>query len=76
MKTWRVGDPVGSGEIYFEDNSTRAAYGAACRAEIVKGAAIHVLGITSLDDRRKFIENYPMKDDLKTEVKRLWDERK
>ena len=69
--------PVGSGEVYLPDRSSRAAYGAACRAEIINSAARHVISLPNLAARQAFINAYPdrLKEALKIRIKQLWETR-
>jgi hypothetical protein len=70
---WKVGDPIGSGEIYLPDRKTQKAYGDACRAALIESAAQHVLSLRTLQDRRAFIEKHPNAEAIKVRVKELWE---
>ena len=75
MKPWQQGDPVGMGEVYLPDKKTRAAYGNACRDLWIDSAAKHVISLSTLHQRRKFIDGYPLnaREALKDRVKELWE---
>ena len=77
-KVWRVGDPIGGGEIYIPDIKTKNAYGKACRDALIDSAARHVLSLSNLTLRRSFISKQPLnrQDDLKMRITELWKETK
>lgn len=74
MKPWRLGDPVGMGEVYLPDSKTRAAYGKACRAAVIDSAAKHAINLPTLQRRREFINSYPAaaREALKDRIRELW----
>ena len=75
MKPWQPGDPVGMGVVYLPDKKTRAAYGKACRDLWIDSAAKHAISLSTLQQRRNFINRYPLdaRDALKDRVKELWE---
>ena len=77
MKPWQPGDPVGCGEVYLPDKKTRAAYGKACRDLWIDSAAKHAISLSTLHQRRKFIDSYPLdaRNELKGRIKELWEAR-
>ena len=77
MKAWRVGDPVGTGELYLPTAKIRDAYGKACRSAQIDSAAKHAISLSTLHLRREFIDRYPAdaRDALKDRVRKLWEER-
>lgn len=75
MKVWRLGDEVGTGELYLPTDEIRHAYGLACRAAQVESAAIHAIGLVTLEERRAYIETHEpfFREALKGRIKILWE---
>jgi hypothetical protein len=63
------------GEAYLPDTKTKRAYSNACKSLMIESAARHILEMRDLNKRRMAIEAYPetMKEQLKAEITRLWD---
>ena len=75
MRPWREGDPVGTGVVYLPDTKTREAYTRACKFLRIKSAAQHAIGLRTLQERRDFINSYPIgeRETLKEQIKKLWE---
>jgi len=78
MRSWREGDPVGTGVVYLPDTKTREAYTRACKLLRIESAAQHAISLPTLHQRRKFIDSYPAeaREELKNKVKELWEAQK
>jgi len=78
VNVWRPEDPIGMGQVYLPDRKSRDAYGKACRDKILESAAQHCITLSTIYDRRAFIDKYPetMRDDLKAKIKKIWEMRK
>ena len=78
MKVWKVGDPVGMGEIYLPSRDSKEAYAAACNEEIINSAARYAIELRTVEARRDFIATWPenRRNVLKAKIKELWEKRK
>ena len=73
-RTWRAGDPIGGGALFFPSKSARDKYAKKCRDEIIEGMARQVVGLATLAQRRAFIDACPesLRDTLKARVSKMW----
>lgn len=73
-RTWRAGDPIGGGALFFPSKSARDKYAKKCRDEIIEGMARQVAGLATLAQRRDFIGKCPegLRDTLKARIKQMW----
>lgn len=76
MQPWRLGDPVGMGEVYLPDKKTREAYGKACRDAWLESAARHVASLPTINARRLCIDSFPAnsREALKQKIMEVWNE--
>jgi hypothetical protein len=76
MQPWRLGDPVGMGEVYLPDKKAREAYGKACVEAVIESAAKHVASLPSITSRRAYIDSFPAdrREALKQKITEVWNE--
>ncbi len=70
-RTWRAGDPIGGGALFFPSKAARSKYAEKCRDEIIDGMARKAMGLATLAQRRAFIDACPegLQGALKGKVK-------
>lgn len=78
MKAWKMGDPVGMGEVYLLTRDSKEAYNAACNEEMLDSAARYAMELRTVEARRDFIATWRenQRNALKEKIKDLWDKRK
>ena len=76
-RTWRAGDPIGGGALFFPSNAARDKYAKKCRAEIIDGMARKAVGLATLAQRRAFIDACPehLQGALKARLRQMWREK-
>jgi hypothetical protein len=77
MKAWKMGDPVGIGEVYLPSRDSKEAYNAACNEEMLDSAARYAMELKTVEARRDFIASWRenQRNALKAKIKTLWEKR-
>ena len=76
-RTWRAGDPIGGGALFFPSKAARSKYAKKCRDEIIDGMARKAVGLATLAQRRAFIDACPehLQGALKARLRQMWGSR-
>ena len=77
MKAWKMGDPVGMGEVYLPSRDSKEAYNTACNEEMLDSAARYAMELKTVEARRDFIATWRenQRNALKAKIKILWEKR-